>query len=125
MKYPLTFLQESRLICEEHMWNMGRHMAPFFVAGTHLLEGMLNVAALEQSLNLVIDRHAGLRAAFIPTGGLSSLERKIKISNLMDTYPIDSDLYAQYIVDRAPLQIKVHFIESLDAEEQGEHGRDN
>jgi hypothetical protein len=72
MKYPLTFLQESRLICEEHTWNMGRHMAPFFVAATHLLEGTLNIVALEQSLNLVIDRHAGLRAAFMPTGGLSS-----------------------------------------------------
>jgi hypothetical protein len=69
MKYPLTFLQESRLICEEHMWNMGRHMAPFFVAATHLLEGTLNIAALEQSLNLVIDRHAGLRAGFMPSGG--------------------------------------------------------
>jgi hypothetical protein len=82
MKSPLTFLQESRLICEEHMWNMGRHMAPFFVAGAYFLEGTLNIATLEQSLNLVIDRHAGLRAAFMLTGGLSSFAPSTSLSSL-------------------------------------------
>jgi NRPS condensation-like uncharacterized protein len=118
MEYPLTFVQEGRLISEEYRWNIGRRIIPFTVDTTLLLEGSLNIAALEQSLNLVIDRHAGLRAAFMRAGNYSSAEREIKISNLIGSDCLDSGLYAQYPVDSAPLQIKLHFIESLDPEEQ-------
>jgi hypothetical protein len=118
MEYPVTFVQEGRLVTEEYMWNIGRRIHPLSVGTAILLEGSLNFAALERSLNLIIDRHASLRAAFMQTGNLSSAEREIKISNLLDTACVNSGLYAQYLVDSAPLQLQLYFIESLDPEEQ-------
>jgi hypothetical protein len=118
MIYPVTFVQENRLIIEEYMWNIGRNIIPFHMGISLLLEGTLNVSALEQSLNLIIERHASLRAAFTQAGNLSASEREIKVSNLATTPAFDAGLYAQYLVDNASLQIQMHFIESLDSEEQ-------
>jgi hypothetical protein len=118
MRYPVTFLQQSRLLYEESMWNIGHPIIPFNVGSALLLEGSLDVAALERSLNLIVDRHAGLHAAIMQAGGLSSSEREIMIGNLLGVPDIGLDLYSQCLVDCAPLQLPVHFIESLDLEGQ-------
>ena len=117
-KYPVTFTQERRLIFEEYMWNSGAHFNPYHVSAYLAIDGPLNIAILEKALNSVIERHAGLRSAFMPVGDLSLEERELKIMSAMHDRSLDSGLYGQYIVDRAPLQINITLLESLDPEEQ-------
>jgi NRPS condensation-like uncharacterized protein len=118
MRYPITFVQESRLIVEEYMWNVGRQIDPFYISMALIIEGSLNIAALERAMNLMIERHGGLRAAFMQAGDMNPSERELAISNSINMPVLNSGLYAQYVADSAPLQIEVSFVETLDAEEQ-------
>jgi hypothetical protein len=118
MNYPVTFVQESRLILEEYMWNMERPIDPFHVASALYIDGSLNIAALEQALNLIIQRHGGLRAAFVPSGNLARSEREAIISNALSAPIVNSGLYAQRLAESASLQIHVNILETMDPEEQ-------
>jgi hypothetical protein len=118
VKYPVALNQENILLHQEHMWNLGRPTPPFHLPSVLILEGPLNVAALEQALNSVIQRHAGLHSAFVRTDKLSPLEREMKISELAKANACATGMYAQCLVDSAILQLQMHFIAYLDPEEQ-------
>ena len=93
-------------------------MSPFHIGMTHTIKGSLNLTALEQSLNSIIERHVCLRSAIVQNGDLSAEEREVRIHNLATSQAVDSGLYSQHIVDCVPLQIEMHFLEPLDSEEQ-------
>jgi hypothetical protein len=118
MKYPVTLNQESYLIRKEHMWNIGRRTDPSHISLARVLEGTLNVEALERALNAAVERHAGLRAAFVPMGDLTPSEREKKIYDLADQSAVTTGMYAMYPIETTPLQIQINFIEFLDPEEQ-------
>jgi hypothetical protein len=118
MKCPVTLNQESYLICKEHMWNIGRRTDPSHISLARILEGSLNVEALERALNAAIERHAGLRAAFVPMGDLMPSEREKKIYDLADQSAVTTGMYAMYPIETTPIQIQINFIEFLAPEEQ-------
>jgi hypothetical protein len=118
MKYPVTLNQESQLMFEESMWNLGRPTEPFYLPSVLRLEGPLNVVVLEQALNSVIERHAALRTAFVRAGVLIPSEREQALSALKNARAFATGLYEQYFVDRAPIQLQMNFIEFMDPEEQ-------
>jgi hypothetical protein len=117
-KYPVTIVQESILLHEEYMWNLGLPARSFLVHSALVFEGLLNVAALEQALNSVIERHAGLRAAFMKAGIEDPLERELKICDLANDNACATGMYTQYLADNVRLQIHTHFIDPLDPEEK-------
>ena len=118
MKYPVTLNQELTLIHQEYRWNLGLQPNANLIPSAFLLEGTLNIAALEKALNCVIDRHVSLRLAFKKNDRRTPPEREILICNLIADYSCATGLYAQHCVNTAKLEIQVHFIESLEPEEQ-------
>jgi hypothetical protein len=118
MKYPVTLNQEYTLLHQEYQWNLGIPPDPYIVATAYILEGVLNVAALEAALNSTIERHASLRSAFIKNDNLPPSEREMKIGNVINDFSFLTGMYAQRLVSSAMMEIQMHFIEFLDPEEQ-------
>jgi hypothetical protein len=118
LKYPLAFNQEQRLVSEEMRWYNGLPTDPFHAALALSLEGSLDSAALEKTLNTIIERHAGLRAAFFQVGNKVFDERRVQIVDSLQRGMVESGLYVQQVMDNAHITIAAKSIESLNAEAQ-------
>jgi hypothetical protein len=118
MKYPVTLNQESLLLLEESMWNLGHLIEPISLPSAFILEGPLNVVALEEALNSVIERHASLRSAFMNAGVLNPSEREIEISALHSSHAFATGMYAQYYFNQAPIQLQMNLLQFMELEDQ-------
>jgi hypothetical protein len=119
MLYPVTLNQESILLYEEYNWNIGRATAPSHLPMALIFDGPLNVAAFEEALQAVINRHVGLRAAFVRADEMDLSQREMKISELLSEKAIATGMYAQHPIDSVTVpSLQVSFIEHLDPEEK-------
>jgi hypothetical protein len=101
--YPVTINQENLLMAEALIEiQTGKEPAPFHMITGFQVAGPLDLSILDKTLNYIVERHAGLRAAYFAVRGDDGFKTT----------------YKQKILAHAPISLRITSIESLSASDR-------
>jgi hypothetical protein len=105
-KIPVSYSQERYLAGYEWQQTSGRRPMPFHIIDAISIAGPLDASALEEAINRVVARHAGLRASFTPDPAISGAARGELLEKIQTQGYVPTNLYYQHIAPEAHVPLR-------------------
>lgn len=111
---PPSFNQERALAIDEWQRRQAGGSIPFHIVEGIAISGPLQPEVLEQCLNRILARHAGLRAAFVPAPGMTEDDRRARLEQGNSTGVPPAGLHRQIVLPEVRLPLNVVDLTSME-----------